>query len=209
MTITKYEHACFTVEKDNKLIVVDPGERVNLPDLSNVVAVVITHKHGDHLGLENIRKITEVNPAVILVGIDEVLDELTALPAERRAVKAGDVLEVSDFKVEFFGGEHAIIYETVPCKNLGIMIDDELYYPGDSFTNPEKSVKVLGVPAAAPWMKVGEAMDFIKLIQPEIVFPNHIGTLSEIGKTFNYNWLNQACDAVDADFRPLELGQQL
>ena len=29
MKLTKYEHACFTVEKDGKLLVVDPGGKGN------------------------------------------------------------------------------------------------------------------------------------------------------------------------------------
>lgn len=51
MNITKFEHACFVVTKNDQSIVVDPG--VLSPDFQapeHPVAVVITHLHPDHWG---------------------------------------------------------------------------------------------------------------------------------------------------------------
>ena len=50
MKITKLEHSGIIIEKDGKRVVFDPVEiRGKIPKLENVVAIVITHKHGDHL----------------------------------------------------------------------------------------------------------------------------------------------------------------
>ena len=58
MKITKLEHSGVTIEKDGKVLVFDPVEIMEkLPDFENVVAVIITHKHGDHYQLD---KITEI-----------------------------------------------------------------------------------------------------------------------------------------------------
>ena len=49
MKLTKYEHACFTLEKDGKMLVVDPGTfTTKLDPPENVVGIVITHEHSDH-----------------------------------------------------------------------------------------------------------------------------------------------------------------
>ena len=49
MKLTKYEHACFTIEAEGKLVVVDPGAfTTDLGTPENVVAIVVTHEHPDH-----------------------------------------------------------------------------------------------------------------------------------------------------------------
>jgi L-ascorbate metabolism protein UlaG (beta-lactamase superfamily) len=46
MQLTKYEHACFTVEKDGQLLVVDPGNfTTDFIAPEHVVGIVITHSH--------------------------------------------------------------------------------------------------------------------------------------------------------------------
>lgn len=67
-------------------------------------------------------------------------------------VHTGDTVEAEPFTLRFFGGTHAVIHASIPVvDNLGVLIDDELYYAGDSFTVPEGvDVDVLAVPAGAP-----------------------------------------------------------
>ena len=63
MKITKYEHACFTVEKEGKLLVIDPGAfTTDLPVLENVVAVVVTHEHADHFNSASLDAIIAHSP---------------------------------------------------------------------------------------------------------------------------------------------------
>ena len=63
MKITKLEHSGMILEKNGRKIVFDPVEFENkLPELDNVVAVVITHKHGDHLQVEKLNEIVAKNP---------------------------------------------------------------------------------------------------------------------------------------------------
>ncbi len=46
-----------------------------------------------------------------------------------------------------------------------------VYHPGDSLTAPGRSVDVLLAPVSAPWLKVGEAVDFVR----EVAAPRSLG----------------------------------
>lgn len=60
MKFTKIEHSGCVVEKDGLKIVCDPvGFERSLPELENVVAIIITHKHGDHLQLEKLSAVLD------------------------------------------------------------------------------------------------------------------------------------------------------
>jgi L-ascorbate metabolism protein UlaG (beta-lactamase superfamily) len=182
MQLTKYEHACFTVEKDGQLLVVDPGGfTTDFIAPGGVVAVVVTHDHGDHFDHEQLAAIINENPNTIIVGPDTVTSQIEAFST--KTVAAGDMLEVGPFRLAFFGGSHATIHPTLPTTaNVGVMINDLLYYPGDSFALPGKPVDTLALPVGAPWLKISEVMDFLSQVHPRLAFPTHDAVLSQIGK---------------------------
>ncbi len=183
MKLTKYEHACFTIEEDNKLLVVDPGVwTTDLGALENVVAIVITHEHADHFDPSALDAIISRSPDAVVYAHESITNQLnTAFMAT--PVSAGDVIEAVPFTLDFFGGKHAVIHSSIPViANLGVMINDSVYYPGDSFTKPNKPVKALALPVTAPWMKIAEAMDYVSDVKPELAFPTHDAVASELGK---------------------------
>lgn len=182
MKLVKYEHACFTVEKDSQLLVVDPGNfSADFIAPENVIAVVITHEHTDHFDPDVIAAIYNKNPDSLLLADQSIID---LMPDHRgRAVHVGEKASVGEFQLEFFGGEHADIHSSLsPVANLGVLINELLYYPGDSFTLPQVAVDTLALPAAAPWLKIGEAMDFLIDVRPRLAFPTHDAILSENGR---------------------------
>lgn len=77
MKLTKYDHACFTVQKDNQMIVVDPGNFSSdyLPS-NNVVAVIVTHAHSDHYDPEQIAAIVDKNPEAVIIGHEAVVSKI-------------------------------------------------------------------------------------------------------------------------------------
>ena len=183
MKLTKYEHACFTVEKDGKLLLVDPGNwTTDLPALEDVVAVVITHEHPDHYDIAALGAVAAHNPNAVIFAHESITKQFEAtLTAE--SVSAGQTVTVGPFTLEFFGGEHAEIHSSFPSvPNLGLLVNKSLYYPGDSFTNPNVQVTTLALPVTAPWLKIAEVINFCSDVNAPFVFPTHDAAASNAGK---------------------------
>ncbi len=183
MNITKYEHACLTIELDHQLLVIDPGNFTTdfiAPD--HVAGIVITHEHGDHCDTELIAAIMDKNPDAVIIAHPSITDQFEAFAT--KAVTVGDTLELGPFHLEFFGGQHAVIFpDNSPLANLGVMVNDLFYYPGDSFSVPDdRSVDTLALPVAAPWLKINEVIDFLTAVAPRAAFPTHDAIASTIGK---------------------------
>ena len=209
MKLTKYDHACFTVEKDHQMLVVDPGNFSTdyLPS-NNVVGIVITHEHADHYDPEQIAAIVHKNPEAVIIGHEDVISQVEVFKTQ--AVDAGDKLTIGLFELEFFGGTHAVIHRTMPVvANLGVMINDLLYYPGDSFTLPGRAIDTLAIPAGAPWLKIGDAMDFLELVKPRFAFPTHDAVLSDVGKGLADRLLGSVAEREGIEYRRLDTPVEL
>ncbi len=210
MKITKYEHSCLVVEQDGQKLIIDPGVfSTSCKDFSNVSAVVVTHIHPDHFDPDTVAAIAGQNADVMIFTVDDVAKELNpTIP--HTCVTAGQHIDKGPFKLDFYGGEHAVIHATYPtAQNKGVMVNDKLYYSGDSFAVPSKPVEVLAVPSAGPWMKVGEAIDFIAALKPKKAFPTHNAILSEIGATIHNRILESGSKSVGAEYIVLQPGQSL
>lgn len=209
MKFTKLEHSGCVIEKDGFKIVCDPVEfEESLPELDNVVAIVITHKHGDHLQPEKISAILDKNPEARIFTTE---DTTTEIP-NSEVVKNGDIVTVGGFELKFFGDIHAsIVVGKIPCQNIGVVVDDKIMNPGDSFDIPSGMTRpeVLLVPSAAPWCKVSEGMEYIRAVKPKVAVPVHNAVLSNLGNGFNNNWLRMACEEVGAELVPLEIGESV
>jgi L-ascorbate metabolism protein UlaG (beta-lactamase superfamily) len=209
MKITKHGHACLKVEIDSQTLIIDPGSYTEeLASLGNVVAVVITHKHDDHCDDAKIAKIKKDNPAVQIFGTSEVAARLSGMDVT--TVYHGDYYEVGGFKLEFFGDMHQIIHQSIPLiQNTAVLVNGDLYYAGDSYTTPDAKVKALACPTSAPWLKIGDVMDYIKEIKPAICFPTHNALLSQLGHDLNNSRVKQVTEEHGGKFVYLEAGQSL
>ena len=183
MKLTKYSHACFAIEQDGQIVVVDPGNwsaDFIVPD--HVVGIVITHEHADHFDREHIAAIVDKNPDAVIISHQSVIKQITGYHTQ--VVAAGDTVAAGPFSLEFFGGQHAVITNNLPIiENLGVLINSSVYYPGDSFNTPNKPVDTLALPVSAPWLKFSEAADLLASIRPRFVFPTHDAILSDEGKS--------------------------
>jgi L-ascorbate metabolism protein UlaG (beta-lactamase superfamily) len=209
MKITKHGHACLEVVLDSQTLILDPGSYTEeLASLGNVVAVVITHKHDDHCDDAKIAKIKKDNPAVQIFGTSEVAARLSGMDVT--TVYHGDYYEVGGFKLEFFGDMHQIIHQSIPLiQNTSVLVNGDLYYAGDSYTPPDVKVKALACPTSAPWLKIGDVMDYIKEIKPAICFPTHNALLSQLGHDLNNSRVKQVTEEHGGKFVYLEAGQSL
>jgi L-ascorbate metabolism protein UlaG (beta-lactamase superfamily) len=204
MKLTKYEHACFTIESDGELIVVDPGNySTDFIAPSGVVAIVITHEHADHFDRDHVAAIMNENPGAVIISNESVTKQIDVF--ETKTVAAGDVVEISDFRLEFFGGKHALIHDTIPIiNNLGVFINETVYYPGDSFTLTNRPIDVLALPVGAPWLKIGEVIDFLNATKPLLAFPTHDAVLSDTGKNLADNMILKVSEANEIAYKRID-----
>ena len=210
MRITKQEHACLILESSGKTLVIDPGVFTTaLVGLTDVVAVVITHEHGDHWTADQLTRILKRSPDAKLYGPEGVA--LAATDFDITIVKDGDTINAEPFSLRFFGEKHAIIHSSIPIvDNVGVLVNDSLYYPGDSFTVPEGvEVDVLAAPVGAPWLKIGDAIDFVLAVRPRRAFATHEMVLSTAGKAMGGDRLKWAVEQGGGEYVALEPGDTL
>ena len=207
MHITKHGHACLELEDGQQRIVIDPGAyTAPMNGLQNVLAVVITHAHDDHCYEEQLDRILADNPAALIFGTDEVCQRLAAYKAT--PVHHGDYHVVGPFTLEFFGDLHQEIHRSIPLlQNCGVMVNDKLYYPGDSYTKPDRPVALLACPASAPWLKIGDVMDYVAEVKPARSFATHNILLSEQGHALNNGRIKLVTEQYGGTFEYLLDGQ--
>lgn len=208
MRITKYEHSCLLLTLGDESIVIDPGAFLTPPDFTAVVAIVITHEHADHWTAEQVRRVLDKSPDARIIAPQGVADAAEDLEVD--VVAPGDIVEVGAFKLEFFGGEHAVIHSSIPViDNVGVLVNDELYYAGDSYAVPGVEVGTLAAPIGAPWLKIGEAMDYVLAVKPARAFYVHDMTLSVAGKQLSATRLAWATEQGGGTFTELQPGETL
>jgi L-ascorbate metabolism protein UlaG (beta-lactamase superfamily) len=209
MKLTKLEHAALLIENTGQRLFVDPGNYTTpLTDTAGTTAVVITHEHADHWTPEQLDRITSMNPDVQIFGPAGVA--AAASGYDITVVRAGDQVTVGPFTLRFFGEKHAIIHESVPViDNVGVLVNDELYYAGDAFTLPGVAVGTLAVPAGAPWLKISEVIDYVLAVRPQRSFPTHEMLLSRTGKDVSNARIKTATEQGGGAFHPLEPHESL
>lgn len=207
MNVKKLGHACLELSKGSETIMIDPGKYTEPVEVRpGVLAVVITHAHDDHCFEAQLDRIVAVNPDVVIYGTDEVCRRLANYNTV--AVHHGDFFEVGSFTIEFFGDLHQEIHRTIPLiQNCGVMIDGKLYYPGDSYTQPDREVELLACPTSAPWLKIGDVMDFIQAVKPKRSFATHNALLSDKGHELNNSRVQMVTELFGGTFEYLDDGQ--
>lgn len=202
-------HACLVLEKDGDSLVIDPGAwSTDLVVPTNVVGVVVTHEHADHCDMKQLANIVSVNPNATIYAHADIASKLGGMPTQ--AVAMGENVQVGDFALSFVGGTHATIHSSLPpIANLGVVVDETLYYPGDSFTLPDRQIQILALPENAPWAAARESMDFLTQVNPARAFPTHDGLLSEQGKKTYDGLLDLAANNAGIKYERLALGSTI
>lgn len=188
--LTKYTHACVRIEDSGAVLVIDPGQWSEPESVAGADAVLVTHEHLDHLDAEKLAGALARHPSVRVYTNSAVAARLTELGEAVTVVSPGERFTAAGFSVRVYGGLHAVIHPDLPrVPNLAFLIEpsgegEAIYHPGDSFdvpTDPEVEIGTLFVPVAGPWMKMIEAVDFVRRLAPRRAFPLHDGLLSEAG----------------------------
>lgn len=209
MRIVKQEHACLIVEHGGEQLVVDPGSFTPpLDGVSSLVAVVITHEHPDHWSAEHLQALRGANPDVPIFGPSGVAAAIDDF--EVTVVGDGDEVTAGGFTLSFHGSKHEVIHRSLPVvDNVGVFINDTLYYAGDSYTVPPKPVVALAAPAGAPWLRISDVIDFVAELSPRHVFPTHQAVLSPIGQNLANQRLSAVTEEGGGTYHALEPGDAL
>lgn len=187
MKLTKFSHACVRIADADHRLVIDPGVFSEVDEaLTDIDAVLITHEHPDHVDAGRLAAAAGANPALRVWAPQAVADQLDAQPAlagRVTAVGPGEQFEAGGLAVRTFGGLHAQIHSSLPwVSNVGYLVADTVYHPGDSYVVPPATVDTLLLPINAPWAKVAETVDFMVSVRPVRAFQIHDALLSEIGQ---------------------------
>ncbi|MBO4205799.1 MBL fold metallo-hydrolase [Micromonospora echinofusca] len=185
MRLTKYTHSCVRIEHDGGVLVIDPGMFAEPAALDGADAVLITHEHPDHLDVEALTAQLDRRPLTVF-GHSTLIDRLGAAAAAFTPVEPGESFTAAGVPVRAYGGAHAVIHPDIPrIANLAYLVDDRVYHPGDSLVAPEDTeVETLFVPIHAPWLKISEAVDFVRAVAPRRAFALHDGLLNDAGLQF-------------------------
>lgn len=177
MRVTRLGHSCLLVEQDQARLLLDPGVfSPGVEQLRDLTGILITHSHADHLDLNRLRPLLEANPDAGL-HVDE--GSATVLgDAPHTIVRDGDELDLG-VHVQVVGSRHAVIHPDLPViPNVGYLLAGRFFTPGDALTVPEADVELLGLPTAAPWLKLSEAVDLLRAVAPARAFPVHDAVLA-------------------------------
>jgi L-ascorbate metabolism protein UlaG (beta-lactamase superfamily) len=181
MQFVHYGHSCVLAETGTTRLLFDPGTfSKGFEEVRDITAILITHQHPDHLDEQRLAALVAANPGVELVVDPASAQTVAALGLTARTVRPGETFQIGDARIDAVNGNHAIIHPEVPVPpNVGYVVDDgAFYHPGDSFFRPEQSVDVLGLPTGAPWQKLSEAVDFLRVVKPRVAVPIHEGVLA-------------------------------
>lgn len=188
LTLTHWGHACVRLERDDRRLVLDPGAFSDLSVLGDADAVLVTHDHPDHVVPAELVAAVRARPGLEVWAPGTVVDRLAeeGAPRDRLHVAAdGDRFTAAGFDVRVTGEWHAVIHPDVPrIANVAYVVDGAVLHPGDSFTTPPDDVEVdlLLVPVAGPWMKVAEAVDYVRAVRPRLAVPVHDAILADAGR---------------------------
>lgn len=172
MRLTKFVHSCVLIEDDKSNVLVDPGifswnsGVVDVAKLPVIEAILVTHKHPDHMGEPFVRALTNRFPDVQWVAPPDAHDDLRSFGAQNLTEKGTKFLSVSI-------GDHAHVEPFgVQVMNLRASWRDSVTIVGDTH-DIQETKDVLLLPVQAPWGTTIRAVQLALELKPKYILPVH------------------------------------
>jgi L-ascorbate metabolism protein UlaG (beta-lactamase superfamily) len=217
MRITHLGHACLLVEASGRRILLDPGAfSSRIVDLTGLDVILVTHQHADHVDLQRLPGLLEINPQARLYAEPQAAAVMAEAGIGAEHMVAGRALTFGRVEVTPVGDKHALINEVLPrVGNLGVVLRAEgepsLFHPGDAYDCEPGQIDILALPLNAPWTASRDTIAFAQRISPRVCVPIHDALLSPIGRQLYLSQVKsfgpegmEVCDLFDgdpADFR--------
>lgn len=133
MKIIKYPQSCIVVETNGVKILVDPSsvkfEERFIEEWKTVDAILITHRHSDHINADVLSKLD-----IPIYSTKEVSDYTSNLKIN--LIKNGDILQFNNVEIEVVNAIHGYVMAAGEIlENVGFIIDDKtnrLYITSDT-----------------------------------------------------------------------------
>jgi len=176
--ITHFGHACVLLDTGSARLLIDPGTfSAGFERLGGLDAILVTHQHHDHLDVDRLAPLLGANPQARL--IVDIGTSTSVADYTHEVVAPGESFTVAGASIDVIGGDHGVIHPDLPIvPNNGYLVDGTALHPGDSFTPPPGDLDLLLLPTGAPWLKVSDAVDYLRDVAPRTVVPIHEAVLS-------------------------------
>jgi L-ascorbate metabolism protein UlaG (beta-lactamase superfamily) len=204
MQLTHFGHSCVLADFGDTTLLFDPGNFSHgFEGITGLSAIVITHQHPDHVDAARLPALLDANPGAPLYADSQTAEQLE-VPCQQ--VHVGDELAVGDLTIRALGGQHAVIHPEIPViTNISYVVDDgehrgRFMHPGDALFVPDEPIDVLATPASAPWMKISEAVDYLRAVAPTRAVPIHQGIIAPDARGIYYGRLTEM---TSTDFQVL------
>lgn len=152
MKLTKFEQSGFVLETNKGFrLAFDIGNKTPVEKLQGVTvdAMLVSHIHGDHFSLEQIKALSPKKLYLNQECIETLGEE--NLTTEIARVKVGDTVTIEDITVQFFNVDHGPNVSAPLQENFGFLIkvdDQTIYFAGDMFYESGIDVSNLDVDIA-------------------------------------------------------------
>jgi L-ascorbate metabolism protein UlaG (beta-lactamase superfamily) len=204
MELTHFGHSCLLADFGHTKVLFDPGNFSHgFEGITGLSAIMITHQHPDHVDPARLPALCQGNPAAVLYADGQTAAQLGE-PCQ--VAHVGDQLRVGELTIRAVGGQHAVIHPEIPVvDNISYLVGDDdhparLMHPGDALFVPDEPVDILAAPAAAPWMKISEAVDYLRAVAPARAVPIHQGIIAPKARGIYYGRLSEM---TSTDFQVL------
>lgn len=218
MLLTKYTHSCVRLEQNSQVLVIDPGTFSEAARaLDGAHNVLITHEHPDHVDGDAVLQALRSNTGLQVFTPHTVGERLRGDANDSSSasriidVMPETTLELPEFNVRTFGGQHALIHPLIPLvANIGYLINDDVYHPGDSFIIPHGlQPKTLLVPVHAPWSKTAEVIDFVIAARAQKAYQIHEALLNQTGLNMVEGHVKRIGSYYGTEFEHLDAGDSV